>query len=163
MITKLYDSFEEIWERYSVIISILVGILFGVFYKFGFVTNVRSVTGNIVMLASIVIGVNGVFLTLVITLQESPAFLRLREFFPTFQERLYISLRNQIHYALVVVIISIFINILPPSPNIYFSSIGVSIWFIFFTLMGVGSFISVKLVTDIIVKSFDLPTRKRRQ
>lgn len=163
MITKLYDSFEKLWERFFLVISILAGVLFGILYNFGILTNIRTVTGNIVSFASIVIAVNGVFLTLIITLQESPAFIRLKEIFPSFQKRLYISLRNQINYGLVVVVISIIINFLPPSPSKYLSSIGVGIWFVFFFPMCIGSFVSVKLVTDIIVKNFDIPTKKRRQ
>ncbi|MDN4523172.1 hypothetical protein [Fictibacillus fluitans] len=163
MINKVYDFLEKTWEKNSLYLSVLAGIVIGYLYYRGYLVNIRSVTGNIVTFASIVIGVNGVFLTLIITLQESPAFVRLKEIFPDFQHRLYVSLRNQINFGLLVVLISIIINLLPPSPSKYLSSIGVGIWFIFFSLMGVGSFISVKLVTDIIVKNFNFPTRSRRQ
>ena len=160
---KVYDFFEVIWEKYSIPLSIVASILIGFLYYQGLIVNIRAVTSNIVTFASIVIGVNGIFLTLIITLQESPAFIRLRELFPSFQTKLYLSLRNQIIYGLVVVIISILINLLPPSPNIYFSALGVTVWFVFFFLMSIGSFISVKLVTDIIVKNFNITTRKKRQ
>ena len=160
---RVYDFFEVIWEKYSIPLSIVASILIGFLYYQGLIVNIRAVTSNIVTFASIVIGVNGVFLTLIITLQESPAFIRLRELFPSFQTKLYLSLRNQIIYGLVVVIISILINLLPPSPNIYFSALGVTVWFVFFFLMSIGSFISVKLVTDIIVKNFNITTRKKRQ
>ncbi|MEK4495107.1 hypothetical protein [Ureibacillus sp. FSL W8-0352] len=163
MTEKIYDFFEVIWEKYSIPLSIVASILIGFLYYKGLIVNIRAVTSNIVTFASIVIGVNGVFLTLIITLQESPAFIRLRELFPSFQTKLYLSLRNQIIYGLVVVIISILINLLPPSPNIYFSVLGVTVWFVFFFLMSIGSFISVKLVTDIIVKNFNITTRKKRQ
>ncbi|URM31594.1 hypothetical protein LLY41_14325 [Cytobacillus firmus] len=160
---NLYDHFEKVWEKYNIYLSVIAGVLVGYLYQQGFIVNIRSVTGNIVTFASIVIGVNGVFLTLIITLQESPAFIRLREIFPSFQKKLYISLRNQINYGLIVVVISIIINFLPPSPNKYLSAVGVGIWFIFFFPMCIGSFVSVKLVTDIIVKNFNIPTRARRQ
>jgi hypothetical protein len=163
LIEKIYDFFEVIWEKHSIPLSIAASILIGFFYYKGLIVNIRVVTSTIVTFASIVIGVNGVFLTLIITLQESPAFVRLREFFPSFQTKLYLSLRNQIVYGLIVVIISIAINLLPASPSIYFSVFGVTIWFIFFFLMSIGSFISVKLVTDIIVKNFNIPTRRTRQ
>jgi cobalamin synthase len=163
LIEKLYDAFEVCWEKYSSYITLVGGVIIGILYFLGFVTNIRTVTANIVTFGSIVIGVNGVFLTLIITLQESPAFVRLKEVFPSFQTRLYISLRNQISYGLIVVMISIIINLLPPSPSIYLSAFGVSIWFIFFFQMSIGSFVSVKLVTDIIVKNFEIPTRSSRQ
>lgn len=163
VVEKLYDSLEILWEKYSIYISVLAGWLIGFLYFKGLVMNIRTVTANIVTFASIVIGVNGVFLTLIITLQESPAFLRLKEIFPSFQTKLYKGLRNQISFGLIVVMISIVINLLPPSPSIYLSAFGVAVWFIFFFEMSIGSFITVKLVTDIIIKNFNIPTRKSRQ
>lgn len=159
---RVYNFLEDCWEKYKFIISAILGVIIGVLYLKGYLVNVRGVTGTIVTFASIVIGVNGVFLTLVITLQESPAFERLKSIFPSFQKKLYISLRNQINFSLVVVILSIVINMLPPSPSIYLSALGVAIWFKFFMLTCIGSFFSVKLVTDIIVKNFDIPIRNRR-
>lgn len=163
MAEKLYDRLEIIWEKHSFAISFIICVFVGILYFNGLVTNIRMVTGNVVMFASMVVAVNGVFLTLIITLQESSAFIRIKGIFPDFQKKLYLSLRDQIHFGILVVAMSILINILPPSPNKYLSSIGVGVWFFFFTLMGVGSFFSVKLVTDIIVKNFKTPTRSRRQ
>ncbi|ADH05645.1 MULTISPECIES: hypothetical protein [Bacillus cereus group] len=163
MAEKLYDRLEIIWEKHSFAISFIICVFVGILYFNGLVTNIRMVTGNVVMFASMVVAVNGVFLTLIITLQESPAFIRLKGIFPDFQKKLYLSLRDQIHFGILVVAMSILINILPPSPNKYLSSIGVGVWFFFFILMGLGSFFSVKLVTDIIVKNFKTPTRSRRQ
>lgn len=159
---KIYGFSEDIWEKHKIIISILLGIIVGILYFFGYIRNVREVTGTIVTFASIVIGVNGVFLTLVITLQESPAFERLKVVFPAFQKKLYISLRNQINFGLMMVVVSIIIYMLPPSPSKYLSAIGVAIWFQFLSLTCIGSFFSVKLVTDIIVKNFEIPSRSRR-
>ncbi|WP_391203229.1 hypothetical protein [Psychrobacillus sp. L4] len=161
MYEKLYGFLEPKWEKYSFAISFLVSILVGVLYFWGWINNIRSVTGNVVTFASIVIGVNGVFLTLVITLQESPAFQRLKDIFPPFQAKLYTCLRDQIITGLVVVLISIIINFLPPSPSPYLSIFGVCIWFYFFVQMFVGSIMSVKLVTDIIIKNFNIPTRSK--
>lgn len=160
---KIYSWLELIWERYSFIISFISCIGVGILYFQGYVTNIRMVTGNVVMFASMVVAVNGVFLTLVITLQESPAFNRLKEIFPSFQKKLYLSLRNQINHGILVVAISIIINVLPPSPSKYLSSLGVSIWFFYFYLMGIGSFVTVKLVTDIVVKTFESPKRSSRK
>lgn len=162
MYGKIYSWFEPYWEKHSTYISLLVAVAITVLFILGFITNIRNVTENIINFASIIIGVNGVFLTLIITLQESAAFIRLKEFFPNFQIRLYISLRDQIGNGLTVVLISIAINLMPPSPSIYLSGIGVLVWFYFFVKMFIGSFVSVKLVTDIIVKNFDMPSKKPR-
>lgn len=153
---------EKVWEKHSVVICIMLGFLTGVLYYFNLLSNLRNTLGNVITFSSIVIGVNGVFLTLLITLQESPAFKRLKEIMPSFQSRLYLSLRTQIQFGLLTVIISIIISLLPNSPHKVFSAIGVTIFFIFFWLMTLGSFYTVKLVTDIIVKNFKIPTRKER-
>ncbi|SEI91352.1 hypothetical protein SAMN04488127_0774 [Bhargavaea ginsengi] len=160
---KLLGKLEGIWEGYSFRISFLMGIAMGILYYLGVLENIRSTLGNAITFSSIVIGVNGVFLTLVITLQESLAFTRLKAIMPSFQTRLYLSLRNQIQYGLVTVIISIGISVLPYSPHKFYSAIGVSVFFTFFWIMTLGSFYTVKLVTDIIVKNFDPPTRKTRK
>ncbi|WP_339286658.1 hypothetical protein [Paenibacillus sp. FSL R5-0486] len=160
---KLFEKVEDTWIKHSFLICVGLGILSGILHYFGLLTNVRTVAGSVVSFASIVIGVSGVFLTLIITLQESPAFSRLREFFPTFQKSLYTSLKSQISYGLIVVILSIIITALPPAPFKILASIGVTTWFYFFWYMSLGSFYSVKLITDIIVKNFDIPKRNSRR
>lgn len=160
---NVFIKAESLWEKYTVLICIILGVLSGLAYFLGYITNIRSTVGNVITFSSIVIGVNGVFLTLVITLQESPVFERLKDIMPTFQTKLYVSLRTQIQLGLFVVSLSIFISLLPKSPSIIFSAIGVGIWSAFFWGMTIGSFYSVKLVTDIIVKNFNIPTRPRRK
>lgn len=161
-IKHLLIVIEKIWEKHSIVICIILGLITGVLYYFNLISNIRNTLGNVITFSSIVIGVNGVFLTLIITLQESPAFKRLRDIMPSFQKRLYISLRSQIQFGLLSVIISIFISLLPTSPHKTLSAIGVAVFFVVFWLMTLGSFYTVKLVTDIIVKNFNIPTRKER-
>lgn len=157
---KLLDKLEVIWESHSILISVFFSLLTAFLYLFNLIDGIRDTVSNVITFSSIVIGVNGVFLTLLITLQESPAFSRLKHLMPSFQTRLYIGLRKLIHHGLIVVTLSIIISLLPPSPGRVYSAIGVAIWSYFFWSMTIGSFHSVKLVTDIIVKNFDIPTRK---
>jgi len=160
---KIIDLIEDTWVKHSFLICLFLGIASGALHYFGLIANIRVVTGSVVNFASIVIGVSGVFLTLIITLQESPAFNRLREFFPHFQTNLYTSLRNQIGFGLLVVILSIVITSMPPAPYKWLASIGVAIWFFFFWLLSLGSFYSVNLITDIIVRNFNIPVRRSRE
>ncbi len=156
------EKMEKLWETRKILLCLCLGIITGVLYYFGILKNIRFAMSNLITFSSIVIGVNGVFLTLLITLQESPAFARLKEVFPTFQKKIFTSLRTQIQYGLIVVMLSILISMLPNSPSIILSSIGASFYFTFFWLMTLGSFYSVKLITDIIVKNFNIPVRNRR-
>lgn len=160
---RALKKMECFWEGHSLWICILLGILTGVLHYSHVLVNIRQTIGNMITFSSIVIGVNGIFLTLLITLQESPAFKRLRVIFPTFQTKLYIGLKSQIQYGLIVVTFSIMISMLPESPSIFLSVFGILIYFTFFWLMTLESFYTVKLVTDIIVKNFNIPTRSRRE
>ena len=157
------NKLEDIWATKSITICVVLGILTGVLHYMGLIINIRTNTANMITFASIVIATMGVFLTLLITLQESPIFIRLRQLFPTIETRIYKSLRSQINYGLIVVIFSIIINSLPAAPYKYLASLGVCLWFIFFWLMTLGSFYSVKLITDLIVRNFNTPPRTPRQ
>lgn len=157
------EKVEDVWASKAFYMCIVLGAVTGSLHYFGFIVNIRTSTANIITFASIVIGVTGVFLTLLITLQESPVFERLRTIFPMFQTKLYTSLRTQINYSLVVVILSIAINSMPPAPYKWLASIGVGVWFTYFWAMSLGAFYSVKLITDIIVKNFNIPTRRRSE
>ncbi|QGG57423.1 hypothetical protein [Paenibacillus sp. B01] len=160
---KRINKIEDIWVKHSIIVCLIIGFLSGALHFFGLITNIRNLMGNVVSFASIVIGVTGVFLTLLITLDDSDVMKRIREFFPAFRLNLYHSLRSQINLGLAVVVGSIIITSLPQAPYRFLASIGVSIWSYFFWYMSLGAFYAVKLVTDIIVKNFDFPQRKSRQ
>ncbi|ARF70585.1 hypothetical protein B7C51_19350 [Paenibacillus larvae subsp. pulvifaciens] len=161
-LNKKISVVEVFWERNKVYICLVLGCITGLLYYLGILVNIRSTMSNMITFSSIVIGVNGVFLTLLITLQESPAFERLRIILPSFQTRLFTSLRSQIQYGLVVVMLSIIISMLPITKIKILSAIGVAMYFFFFWLMTFGSFYTVKLVTDIIVKNFKIPQKDSR-
>lgn len=157
---ELLHWFEDQWVKRYGVISFIFGLVTGVLFYFGYVTNVRNSIGNVVTFASIIIGILGVFLTLLITLQESLVFKRLKEHFPKTNQSLYLWLRSQIWTGMIVVLLSVIISVLPPSPNKALSTIAVVVWSSFFWLMSIGSFYTVKLVADLVVRNFDIPVRK---
>ncbi|WP_089030014.1 hypothetical protein [Bacillus subtilis] len=162
-LTNLLHKLEDIWVKYNIIICIILGVLTGVLSYLNWIVNLKSNGSNIITFASIVIGVMGVFLSLLISLQGSPVFSRLNEYSPNLQKKIYTNLRTQIYYALIVVICSIIVNSLPDICNQIVKAVIDGVWFIFIWLMTLGSFYSVKLITDLIVKNFNNPTRNRRQ
>lgn len=162
-IEKYLYKLESLWVSNSFLICFSFALITGAFYYNGLIVNFRYMTMNVVNFASIVIGVSGVFLTLIITLKESPVFERLSTFFPTIQKDLYVYLRNQIYFGLIVVILSVVINILPPAPHEIFATLGVIIWFLFFWLMSFGTFYAVKLIIDLVIKNFEVPKRTSRR
>lgn len=160
---EVFRKIENHWLRRSFAICFALAFICGISYYFGLIKNFRFAIINIINFASIIIGVTGVFITLLITLKESPAFKRLRDFFPVLNVSLYKHLRNQINYSLVVILLSIFIYILPPSPNKILSAVGVMIWFWFFWLMSIGAFYTVKLVIDLVIRNDELPKPNNRR
>lgn len=159
---KQLEKLEDLWVKYHIQFCVFLGVISGLIYFFGYIVNMKNVVSNAINFASIVIGVTGVFLTLIVTLQESPVFERLRSFFPNIQTKLYRTLQWQINYGLILVMQSIIAISLPEIPNKLLSSIGVAIWFTFFWLVSLGSFYCVKLVTDLVVKNFNIPTKNKR-
>ncbi|MGG0914702.1 hypothetical protein ABE147_09115 [Bacillus velezensis] len=162
-LTNLLHKLEDIWVKYNIVICIILGILTGVLSYLNWVVNLKSNGSNIITFASIVIGVMGVFLSLLISLQGSSVFSRLNEYNPYLQKKIYTNLRTQIYYALIVVICSIIVNSLPEICNNILKAVIDGVWFIFIWLMTLGSFYSVKLITDLIVKNFNNPPRNSRQ
>lgn len=156
------NKLEDLWVKYYLLICIFFGSVVGLLHYFRFIENVRDMVANAINFGSIVIGVTGVFLTLIVTLQESPVFERLKQFFPSIQTKLYRTLQWQIYFSLILVIMSILIISMPAAPLRIFASLGVTIWFTFFWLVSLGSFYSVKLITDLVVRNFDIPTRDSR-
>jgi Flp pilus assembly pilin Flp len=152
-IDKVGNKVGAYWVSYSFLICIFFSLVVCTLFYFGLLTNVKSIMGYAVSFASIVIGVMGVFLSLLITLAESDVFKRIRTFFPTIETKLYRSFRSQINYALLVVLISIAITGASTFSNKWLAMIGLFIWSVFFLLMTFGTFYSVKLVTDLVTSN----------
>lgn len=157
------EYIEDLWVKGYWLISAMFGVCTGILYYFGLISNIRNSLGNIITFASIIIGVLGVFLTLLITLQESPIFERLREYFPTIQKRLFIWLRSQMWTGIAVVLFSVVITIVPNLSNRLVKTVGCSIWGTLFWWMTLGSFYTVKLVSDLIIGNFSIPKRTPRK
>ncbi|MFP7255919.1 hypothetical protein [Terribacillus saccharophilus] len=147
----MWKRLEKSWERSAFAYSLAIGFAVGLLYYFKLLVNIRDVLSNVIAFASIAIGLAGVFLSLLVSIQNSDAFKHLKQRMPNFEKRLYTLLRKQVLSGLIVVIISLFISMLPPSPNKIVSSVGVTVWSIFFVLMSGGIIFSVKLIIDLII------------
>lgn len=153
---------EEKWERHSVIISIIFSVTFSVLYFIGVIENIRYVLSDVIAFTSIVVGINGVFITLVISIKLTPAFQRLKKFLPSLEQRLFVLLKKQVMYGLTVVLLSIIIIILPYSPSRFLSFIGVSIWAYFFISMAIGTYFTMNLIINIILANEEDPKASKR-
>lgn len=151
--TKTVTHLEAIWEKHSVIISIVLSIIIGLLYYIEIITNIKSVLSDIIAFASIVIGINGVFITLVISIKETTGFKRLKNFIPDFEVKLFNLLKSQTFYGLTVVFVSIIILLLPASPSNVLSAIGVSVWSFFFATMTINAYFTINLLLNLILSN----------
>ncbi|WP_404452384.1 hypothetical protein LG329_18675 [Virgibacillus necropolis] len=160
--SKVSNWLEDTWEKHSVKISIFLSIIVGILYYLEVIDNLRDVLSDVISFSSIVVGINGVFITLIITIKLTPAFIRLKGILPNFENRLFGLLRSQVMIGLTVVIVSIMITMLPYSPSKLLSAIGTTIWSFFFILMAIGSFFTMNLVINIILANEDDPKVNKR-
>jgi len=154
------ERLENTWTEHSLLISALLGAFCSILYYYNYISNLRQTIANVVVFASIIVGMLGVFLTLIITLKESPVFDRMRSFFPKIEEKLFVWIRNQIWSGIFVVMLSVVISIMPNPTNRLITSSGVFIWTTIFWHICFGSFYTVKLITDLILKNVTQPIRK---
>ena len=157
-----WNWLESTWEKHSYKITIFISLIVGVLYYFEIISNLRSVLSDVIAFSSIVVGINGVFITLVISINTTSAFVRLKKILPGFENRLFRLLKTQVMVGLTVVILSILISLLPYSNSKIFSAIGTSIWSFFFVLMAIGSFFTMNLVMNLITANEEDPTTNKR-
>lgn len=152
---KAIDFFWNSWEKHNFITSLIFTIIPVVFYHFGYLSNIRENTGSIITYVTALVTINGVFLTLLITLKESPVFIRLKNSFPHLHDYLYKGLRKQILACIVFMIINIVIAVVGPDINITIAYSGILIWSYFMVNVSVGALYTLKIVTDLAVSEVE--------
>lgn len=150
-------SLENGWTEYPYVFCSLFGLITAISYYQGFIINLRSTIAHVVVFSAVILGILGVFLTLLITLRESIVFQRMRVFFPDVNEKLFRWIRDQLWSGISVVLLSVIISVLPTPSNKFLSSFGVFIWSTIFWHIGIGSFYTIKLITDLILRNDNSP------
>lgn len=160
---QFIEGAEDFLVRWSFVVSIMLSILSGLAHYAGILINLRVTAGNVIMYASAVIAVIGVFLTLVVSLQDTPTFARLREHYPHMQRKLLGFLHKEIALSIILLLFSVIISSLPVIPNKWISSIGVVVWFFFLWETSIGVLYAVKLILDLASRNIDQVKRTPRQ
>lgn len=154
---------ENIWTEYPYAFCSILGIITAVSYYQDLIANLRNAIAHVVVFSAVILGILGVFLTLLITLRESIVFERIRVLFPDVNKKLFKWIRNQLWSGIAVVLLSVIISVLPTPSNKIISSIGVFVWSTIFWHIGIGSFYTIKLITDLILRNDTSPSPTIRE
>lgn len=154
-VIKLPNGFFNFWEKYKLFTNLMISLLPIGLYFGGYLSNIRENTGSIISYAAVLVTLNGVFLTLLVTLKGSPIFIRLKTFFPKLHNYLYTGLKNQVKSCIVFMLLNLFISLVGPISNIYFISVGIVCWSYYLVDVSIGSFYNLKIVTDLALDKSD--------
>lgn len=145
----------EFWEVKPFLINILCVIPILILYLLGWLDNIRENTGSVIGFAGALITLNGVFLTLLVTLKESSIFLYLKDRFPEIHNYLYTGLKRQIRSAVILIIINLAIGIVGVMENEYIAICGLIFWSYYLIDVSLGAIYNIKVVTNLAIKKFD--------
>ncbi|TAA67891.1 hypothetical protein [Planococcus salinarum] len=148
-VNQYTKKFWDLWELKGVYVSAVISIIPLIIYCLGYLNLIRENTGNFITYASALVTINGVFLTLIVTLKQSRLFERLKKFFPQHYAYLYEGLKGQIKACIVFIAINLIIAVAGPISNASIALIGMYIWSYFFVNTFFGAFYTLKIVTSL--------------
>jgi hypothetical protein len=155
-IYKAFNSyFWRVWEKNSFIINLLFSVIPILFYYLNYMQNIRENTGSFIAYAACILTVDGVFLTLLVTLKSSPVMARLKTLFPNLHDYLYQELRTQIAYCIYFILINLAIAVAGPISNKYFIGIGIILWSFLLTSITIGALFTIKTVMNLATSEVD--------
>jgi uncharacterized membrane protein len=156
---KFSHKIFDYWENHALIVNFLFALIPISMYYFGFLNNIRENTGSIITFAAGLITLNGVFLTLLVTLKGSPIFIRLKSLFPKLHDYLYYGLKKQIISCIYLILINLIISIVGEVDNFILVVTGIVLWSYFMVDVSIGALYNLKIVTDLAIKDVDLPKK----
>lgn len=162
--TKLKNSlkyFWTFWEKHSILCTLIVSIIPLTLYFLGCLDNIRENTGSIITFAVGIFTLDGVFLTLLITLKSSPVMERLKKHFSNLHQYFYEEIKKQTVYCLCFLVINIVIAIVGIVNNVYIAAIGVFIWSYFFIYIVIGFTFTLKVIMNLAINEVDSQKKMR--
>lgn len=148
-VNQYTKKFWDLWEIKGLYVSAVIAIIPLIIYSLGYIDLIRENAGNFITYASALVTINGVFLTLIVTLKQSRLFERLKKFFPHLYAYLYEGLKGQIKSCIIFIAINLIIAVAGPISNDSIALIGMYIWSYFFVSTFLGAFYTLKVVTNL--------------
>lgn len=131
------------------IFNLMGSIILVILYYFGYLQNIRENSGSYISYGSALITLNGVFLTLLVTLKGSLIFIRLKQFFPKLHKYLYIGLKKQVISCIIFVLINLLIATVGPTNNLIIILFGIICWSFYLVDISIGALYNLRVVTNL--------------
>lgn len=180
---KISNKLFDLWESNPIVINFSFYLLILLFYSINSFLNfisdskestkslefiyqlpegianlidiVIKTSGNIIGFSSALITLNGVFLTLLVTLKESPLFGTLKRKFPDLHDYLYTGLKSQLYSCVKLILVCIVISWFGNIKNIFFAVVILTILGYYISSVTIGALYNIKVVTDLTTKEFN--------
>lgn len=154
----------KIVEKSHIIIAIILAFILISLTWFEIIKKTYNISSDIISVMAVVIGVYGIYIGVVISLQESNLFKRIRnELNINIEEKLFLKLRNQMAVAVLVIVYSLGIKIVPSSGNILIDMMGLLIWYFLIFEVFINVLLIIVLFTNISKKqNKSVPRREMR-
>lgn len=147
---KFIEKFWDFYEIQGFIINSLVVILLCFIYHLGYLSLIRENVGNLIAYGVALLTLNGVFMTLLVTLKESKVFENLKKYFPVLHENLYEGLKKQVARSIYFIIINLLIGIIGIISNLYIAYTGLIIWSYLLSDITLGSLYNLRVVKKLV-------------
>lgn len=160
---KKYNNFVgkvwDFWEKRSFGINSVIAMLFVYLYWNGNFDLIRENAGNLIAYSIGLMTLNGVFMTLLVTLKESPVFERLRKHFPQLHDDLYEGLKNQVARSIYFIFLNLIISIVGVVSNVFVAYTGLIIWSYLLSDITLGTLYNLRVVKRLVEAKVD--TKKK--
>ena len=150
-VLKKGDLVDKVdYFRYVLIIFICLFLVF--IYKNGYMLSIRGAISDTISFSSIILGILGLLIGLLMSLKEDSIFFRRAKKFDldsNIYNTLLERLRNAFLYNIVLVLLSIFYCFVIPNMPSFVKSMGLFFWFFLFTIVSWDVFYLVWIIVKI--------------
>lgn len=131
----------------------ILSLIFSIFYSIGWIMGFRNSVGDIISIASITLGILGVFLGLLIGQENNRCFERIKEHSNSINmfEYLIKLIRNDFVTNLIFIILTILIDFVPSGLPIVFKCVSLFIWAFLLLISFWGVFYVVHTIVNLIL------------
>ena len=163
-VLKKGDLVDKVdYFRYVLIIFICLFLVF--IYKNGYMLSIRGAISDTISFSSIILGILGLLIGLLMSLKEDSIFFRRAKKFDldsNIYNTLLERLRNAFLYNIVLVLLSIFYCFVIPNMPSFVKSMCLFFWFFLFTIVSWDVFYLVWIIVKICTfKDNDINGRRR--
>lgn len=154
------DKLIDFINKYKLLAGIVLAVAFWFLYYNGYTKSIRLSVGNILTVSSIILGLLGVFLGLLIASRDQSFFKRANEYGAYYSipkkrksmfEYILLTVRNNFTLNLLFILLTVLIDIVPSVQNQELKSVFFGVWSGIFAVTLWNAFYIVQVVVKIIL------------